>query len=374
MNAQIVQGLADRGHDITAVAPLAPPHAWQCRYPGAPGVPTIRVPVPGLRMLPPASNIAENFAAYAQLLAQALPDIIKLTKPAAIIVGDEGAAPAIPSIAAAHHIATLAIVHGPAAAMFGADYPQQAADLVVPALHRMDAIVLVAGHLREVFQHNGFDRLRVIPNAVNTERFHPRRNRCRLRRRLGVCDDDIVVLHGSNLRPVKRAMDIIGSAALALRVEPRLLYIIAGEGPSPGELEQACLTAGVRERFRFVGWRPVAAMPLYYCNADMVSMPSAREAAALVYLETQASGRALVASDIAAARDAIEDGHTGLLHPVGNVAALARATLRLAGDEALRRALGQNGRAWVVEHRALQDCLGAYSSAIEAIVDRADLI
>jgi glycosyltransferase involved in cell wall biosynthesis len=54
-------------------------------------------------------------------------------------------------------------------------------------------------------------------------------------------------------------------------------------------------------------------MPDYINLADIVVMPSAAETQALVYLETQACARLLLASDIPGAREVIVDGETGLL-------------------------------------------------------------
>ena len=79
--------------------------------------------------------------------------------------------------------------------------------------------------------------------------------------------------------------------------------------------------------------------------ADIFVLPSRYEGRPNVVLEAQASGLAVVASDIPGCRDLIEPGETGLLTPPGNSAALAEVFAALAADASLRARLGDNARA-----------------------------
>lgn len=367
-NAQLLQGLAGLGYEIQAVAPVTPTYPLKTRYVGDPQVAIKRLRVPGLRMFPPAERIAENFSDYAEILTRALPQLIERVKPSLIMVGDEGAVPAIPGLASRYGIPSLAIAHGPVLAMLRPDYPEAAARQVVPALRRVTRIVAVSAHMLAPLRQHGFTRTEAIANAVDIKRFHPRAANGRFRRRLGLEADDVLVLHISNLRPIKRPLDIVESAVLALRQEPRLHYVIAGEDPLREDMIDACETLGIRDRFSFVGWRPFPAIPHYYAASDVVLMTSAEEAAPLVYLEAQASARALLSSDIPAARDVIHDGETGLLFPVANIDALAEATVRLARDARLRADIGQRARDWVASNRALYSCVAAYADVIDRLI------
>jgi glycosyltransferase involved in cell wall biosynthesis len=85
-------------------------------------------------------------------------------------------------------------------------------------------------------------------------------------------------------------------------------------------------------------------MPDYLRLADIVVMPSSTEALALLYLETMATGKVLIASDIVAARRVVTHEVTGLLHPVGDVGALAELTLAAAADADMRARLGAAAR------------------------------
>jgi glycosyltransferase involved in cell wall biosynthesis len=104
--------------------------------------------------------------------------------------------------------------------------------------------------------------------------------------------------------------------------------------------------------------------------SDIVVMPSAAEALALVYLETQACGRVLVASDVAGAREVVDDGMTGLLFPVGDIDGLTAATLRAARDPALRAAIGARARTAAASH-PLDVALSEYEAVCAAVANSA---
>jgi hypothetical protein len=111
-----------------------------------------------------------------------------------------------------------------------------------------------------------------------------------------------------------------------------------------------------------------AEVPRYLNLADLVVTPSETEGLSRVYLETQACGRVLIASDIPAAREVVEPGHTGLLFPRGDPAALAAAILR-AGRRSAERAppcpLDEGGRT----HGLAVDVDGACAALGEAAPD-----
>ncbi len=102
---------------------------------------------------------------------------------------------------------------------------------------------------------------------------------------------------------------------------------------------------GIAERVKITSWVEPRAMPDYYALAGITVQASASEGLSLSCLESMASGRTLIASDIVAARELVRDGVEGMLFPLGDVGALARAIQAAAGDRALRARLGTAARA-----------------------------
>ena len=96
-------------------------------------------------------------------------------------------------------------------------------------------------------------------------------------------------------------------------------------------------------------------------------MPSEWEGLARAYVETQACGRALVASDIQAAREIIVDGETGVLFRPGDVTDLTDKILGLAGAPERRAAIGRQARARIRPH-ALDGAVEAYVGLLAELV------
>jgi glycosyltransferase involved in cell wall biosynthesis len=82
----------------------------------------------------------------------------------------------------------------------------------------------------------------------------------------------------------------------------------------------------------------------YYAMADVLVLPSHREGLPTVVLEAQAAGRPVVGACATGIVDVISDGETGLLFPVGDVAALAGAIARILTDKNLALKLGLAGQ------------------------------
>lgn len=90
-------------------------------------------------------------------------------------------------------------------------------------------------------------------------------------------------------------------------------------------------------------------MPEIYQRAAVVCLPSYREGMPKSLLEAAAAGRAVVTSDTTGCREAIREGETGLLVPVGDSQALAVALDMLIRDSKLRANFGRAGRRLAVE-------------------------
>src|SRR5208282_716462 len=145
----------------------------------------------------------------------------------------------------------------------------------------------------------------------------------------------------SNLKAVKRPLDIVDSAREVVRQRPDTVFVVVGNGPYRKAMEEACANPPLAGHFRFVGWNDHDLIPNYINLADVVVMPSESEALAMVYLETQACERVLIAIDIAAAREVIDDGETGILFRKGDVADLTAKILSVVGNRALRAEIGK---------------------------------
>lgn len=136
----------------------------------------------------------------------------------------------------------------------------------------------------------------------------------------------------------KKGLDVLLDALVLV---PGAYLWIAGDGPLESELKSQAERLGLNERVRFLGWRTDREALL--AAADIVVFPSRYEPFGTVTVEAWAAGVPLVATAAQGPRAYINDGLDGLLVPVDNTQALAKAMSLLAGDGDLRALLVKHG-------------------------------
>ncbi len=370
VGTELVAGLAAAGHRLRTLAPRTPhtigrSEHFQSQYPD---VEAAWYPIP---ILPAELPLGTRDPSYRQAedagIRSELPRRIAERRPDVIVIGRESSVAEAAPVAWRHGIPTVAIVHGGRTFLRVLDHsPDAWAHQAREGLRHAEVVVVVAHHLRETLAPLSLPRVTVIPNPVDLDRFTPGDKPPDLLRAHAIRPDDVVVAHLSNLSPTKRPLDVIESAARVLAEDPRVVYLIVGDGPNRAPMEARCRELGIAHRVRFAGWVEHAVMPGYLRVADIVVMPSEHEGMPCAYLETQASGRLLVASDIPATREVVVDGETGLIARRGDVEHLAATTLRGVRDPALRAAIGRAARTAVHAH-AKPAVVAAYAGILEEL-------
>lgn len=158
------------------------------------------------------------------------------------------------------------------------------------------------------------------------------------------------------------------AAARLLRVEqPHLRFALVGDSDpgNPAAVPEVQLQAWVQEGvLEWWGWHDD--MDRVYAQAHVICLPSFREGLPKTLVEAAGSGRPIVASDVPGCREIVHAGENGLLVPVRDVPALARAVNRLIQDPALRKEMGVNGRKLAGEFsmdRIISETLQVYQSS-----------
>ena len=164
----------------------------------------------------------------------------------------------------------------------------------------------------------------VIPNFVDAGRFSPGPPSARAAP---------VLLHVSNFRPVKRVGDVVAVFAV-LRAQRPVRLRLVGDGPDRPRLEAEIAARGLSADVEFLGEQ--IDLPAVMRDADLFLLPSETESFGLAALEAMACGVPVIASAVGGLPEVIADGETGVLCPLGDVAAMAAAARRLLDDAPLR--------------------------------------
>ncbi len=201
--------------------------------------------------------------------------------------------------------------------------------------------------------------IEVIPNFVDTDAYAPAGDRARLRCYLPRLGDEPVLFHVSNFRPVKRIGDVVAIFAAVNREVPCRLVLV-GDGPERSPAERRLRELGLHDRVVFLGKQEAFADLL--AASDVFLLPSETESFGLAALEALSCGVPVVASDVGGLPEVVDEGETGFLAPVGDVAAMSARVLELLRDPARRRAFGARARARTLERFRLEPAIDRYEA------------
>jgi glycosyltransferase involved in cell wall biosynthesis len=186
------------------------------------------------------------------------------------------------------------------------------------------------------------EKLRIVPNGVDTERFRPDDSRrARTRGQLGA-GEEFAWLAAGRLMWKKDYPTLLRAAAR----QPGCVLWIAGAGPLEGELQG--LAKELTVNARFLG--PREDLPCLMNAADGLVLSSLVEGLPMVLLEAAASGLPCVTTAAGGSGEVVTDGRTGFVTPCGDAQALARAMARVIDlPRPARREMGRAARALALE-------------------------
>jgi glycosyltransferase involved in cell wall biosynthesis len=162
--------------------------------------------------------------------------------------------------------------------------------------------------------------------------------RSRVRRDFGLGDTDILFLFLGRIARDKGILDLAEAFASLAAEFPRARLLVVGPDEDGIQQQIRARAGAALAKVRFGGITDAPEQVL--AAADVVCLPSYREAFGMVILEAAATGIPAVASRIYGITDAIVEGKTGLLHEPRNVRDLAVQMGKLAGNPGLRHELG----------------------------------
>jgi sugar transferase (PEP-CTERM/EpsH1 system associated) len=240
-----------------------------------------------------------------------------------------------------------------------------------------DAVFTVTEDLRTFHAREAWtpaDRIRVIHNGVDVERFAPCPEAGReIRRELGLSPEAFVAGTVGRMVAIKDQGILLKAVAELVREGIDAHAVLVGAGPemarlrslvdaSP-ELTNRVVLPGVAER-----------IPAFLAAFDVFVLPSLREGMSNTVLEAMASALPVVATRVGGNPDLVEDDVTGWLFPPGDVAGLAAMLRRLAADSGLVRRLGEAGRRRVLEHFTLERMCRDYRNLYLELADRRGIL
>ena len=238
-----------------------------------------------------------------------------------------------------------------------------------------DRIVCVARFDRDRGLASGIghaSQYRIIRSGIDPSLYHaPDGARERLRETLGVAPQDIVVGSIANFKPQKSPLDFVEAARLSRFRDPRLRFVIAGDGDLRPALERAIAEAGLEDVVHLLGWRDdvselLAAMDIFLLTSIFEGLPR-------VVLQAMAASVPVVATDTGGVAEVVIHGETGYLVPPGNPAAAAEAIVALAQDAETRRRFTAAGLGRLGDEFDIRRMVGALEDLYDEVLARTSL-
>ncbi|MEM3393345.1 MAG: glycosyltransferase family 4 protein [Candidatus Bathyarchaeia archaeon] len=192
------------------------------------------------------------------------------------------------------------------------------------------------------------DKVVVIPNGVDCERFNPSVKGEEVKARYCLKNFKVVLFVGALTKWHKyKGLDVLLKAfKLVIKDYEGARLLIVGEGNLKGEYQKQCASLGLVNKVIFAGNVPDEFLPKFYAASDMLILPSKdrSEGFGLTILEANASGKPAIGSNVGGIPSVIKHGVNGLLVPPFNEEALASSILTLLRNEELAKRMGEAGR------------------------------
>ena len=332
----LMRALRARGHDVIGVCADGP-LLNAARDEG------FRIiPVPFARRFSPFVHW-RAFRALVHVLRKERPDLVHAHQPISGFLARLAARwVRVPRVAFTCHGFLFANTDG--------SWPQRSIFFVMEWLGgRMTDVFLTVSHKQAADAR----RLRIARTAVAVGNgrdpaiFHPDPTaRARIRTELGTPADRVVVIAVSRLVEAKGYQEL----GAAMRDVPGAELWVVGERLASDrgkDMEEALLGAGLGSRLHVLGYRSDVAGLL--AAADVFVLPSYSEGLPMSVIEAMLCGLPVVATDIPGPREQVVMNATGVLVPPREAAPLAAALNQLAGEPAIRTAMGRAGRARALE-------------------------
>jgi glycosyltransferase involved in cell wall biosynthesis len=239
---------------------------------------------------------------------------------------------------------------------------------------RADRIVVVTDSFAARLRQRGVaaDKIEVVKNGVDLDRFVPASHDTQLRQRLGYAGKFVVGYVGTH--GMAHGLDSVLDVAAALRSQDQIRFLFVGEGAERQRL-QARAKSELLDNVLFLGALPRDAMTEVYATSDLCLVPLRKSELFQTVLpskifEILGMARPVLLSVDGEARALVEASGGGVFVPPEDAPAMAEAILRLAQDPAACRDMGERGRAYVKEHFDRKQLAASYLGILEGVAGK----
>ena len=269
------------------------------------------------------------------------------------------------SIKDKRYVPVITTLHGTDITLVGAD--RSYLPITRYALQQSDGVTAVSRFLKKAtIETFDFDDVEVIPNFICPSHYK-KLDDSPLRNELAPNGEKLLV-HVSNFRPVKRAIDCVEILAKVKEQFPNVRLVMVGDGPERAAVKHRAKVLGIEEDAIFVGKK--ANIADYLGVSDIFLLPSELESFGLAALEAHACELPVIATRIGGIPEVVNEGESGFLSDIGDVDKMAADTLKLLRDDEMRKTFGIRGREISVQRYSTETIIPQYIAFYEKVLSK----
>lgn len=216
------------------------------------------------------------------------------------------------------------------------------------------------------------ERIMLVPNAVDTERFFPIKRDAAIARELDLKPGVPVIGYAGSAVAYEGLELLLEALDLLKKQGEDFVFVLVGDGKVIDTVKAHAKKLGLEKHCRFTGRVPFDQVPRYLSCMDIMPVPRLSSAvtemvSALKPLEAMAMGKAVVLSDVSPHKIMAGNNERARLFRKDNAQDLAKMLQQLMHAPAERDRLGKAARAWAEQERSWNHVTRVYADALQGV-------
>jgi glycosyltransferase involved in cell wall biosynthesis len=238
-------------------------------------------------------------------------------------------------------------------------------------VYRLSSRLIVVSHELKLLMKTQYflneDRVTLIENGIDTERYTPNSSeRVRIRKSLGIQNDDLVIGFSGRLDPIKNFELMLEIFSEYKYSDKKFKFMIVGDGPEKEFIQKKCLEKHLEDHLLLLGEKKDV-VP-YLRAMDVFLLTSFREQMPMTILEAMAVALPVISTNVGEVSRIISDGQEGFVLDGKSAPSVFATTLLELRDQESRRKMGEASRRKVINAFREEQMIQQYKNLIASLV------
>lgn len=202
------------------------------------------------------------------------------------------------------------------------------------SINKSDIVTCVSKSLMEdTREFFGIKReIKVIPNFIDIEKYARKHNLCH--GNMLAQDDEKIIVHISNFRPLKRIIDVLKIfEKINQKINSKLIMV--GDGPDKKKAKEFLRKNNLKNKVIFLG--KTSEVDEILCSSDLFLLPSEKESFGLAALEAMALKVPVISTNTGGLKDLNINGNSGYTSDIGDIDSMAKNAIKILSDDSLKK-------------------------------------